>query len=161
MIEIDKIHCIKNGKGFEGKKLPLTELDLKDHVHGKLILRPNESDEIFNFSYFGSEDVCIGQWFGFLLELKKISELNDHKTVSYPYPDQGDPDLCFKFDKDRVSIKTTWFTDDDWSEVQDFSEFSVARDQFDLFVDAAIEAIETAVLSGSNANGPAWIARYR
>ena len=111
-VELKNLKCVKQTADFP--KRPLDELELLDHVHGCVILQPENGTPFHNFGYWDANDACLGQWLTVFTRIKKLIDGGGNVTHEFPYPDQGDPKLEFIFSVDAVRIVTTCYTDDNW-----------------------------------------------
>ena len=72
-----------------------------------------------------------------------------------------EPQLEFIFSIDLVTIRTTYYTDDLWSEIEDSTEQTTNRESFEQCVRDAINLIETTILRAIPTAGAAWLARQK
>ena len=82
-------------------------------------------------------------------------------VYEFPYPDQGDPQLQFIFSGQSVVIRTTFYFDDSWTDVEETLEQSTTRTEFENLISNALELIESTVMDASPSNGAAWLNRNR
>jgi hypothetical protein len=158
-VELKNLKCVKQTADFP--KRPLAELELLDHVHGCVILQPENGTPFHNLGYWDANDACLGQWLTVFTRIQKLIDGGGNFKYEFPYPDQGDPKLEFIFSDDAVRIVTTCYTDDNWSEVEESWEQSTTRSEFEKLVRDALGLIESTILDSSPANGPAWLDRNR
>ncbi|MCE9605810.1 MAG: hypothetical protein K8U03_13020 [Planctomycetia bacterium] len=158
-VELRDLACIKQTPNFSRR--PLTELELLDHIHGCLIIQPNRGTPFHNFGYWDLNDACIGQWLAVFTQLRKRFGDGGNFTYEFPYPDQGEPKLEFIFNDETVLIRTTFFTDDSWTKIEDTVEQFTTRAEFESLISEALRLIEITVLTASPTNGSQWLKRNR
>jgi hypothetical protein len=158
-VELKYLKCVKQTTDFPQR--PLADLELRDHVHGCVILQPENGTPFHNFGYWDANDACLGQWLTVFTRMQKLIDSGGNFTYKFPYPDQGDPKLEFIFSDDSVRIVTTCYTDDSWTEIEESWEQSTTRLEFEKLVRDALGLIERTILDSSPTNGPAWLERNR
>ena len=161
MVELKDLHCIKQSLPPGEQNRPLAELDVMDHIHGCLIIRPDGKNAIHNFGYWNPSDACIGEWITVFMRMNKQIESGGDFTFEYPYPDQGDPQLQFIFTGATVTVRTTYYTDDSWSQIEEQTEQSADRASFEQCVDGALSMIQETILEANPTVGAEWLKRQR
>lgn len=116
---------------------------------------------MFNFGYWSFSDACIGGWYCVFNRIKKRFEEGDCFTYGYQYPDQGEPKLEFVFKVDDIVIRTTFYTDDSWIEVEEMKEQQIARASFEDFILKSINLIENEILDSSQKVAKRWLKRNK
>lgn len=155
-ITLKNIHCLKFPSN---KKIALDKLALDDHIHGGIEIRLSNGNTIYNFGYWNEEDACLGEWYTVFKEIKRLLSEGGDFIYDFPYIDQGDPQLEFIFTGDSAKIKTTYYTDDNWDEVEEIVEELTERALFTDVIYQAIESIETNILEASPEIGRKWLER--
>lgn len=158
-VELKNLKCVKQTTDYPQR--PLAELELLDHVHGCIVLQPENGTPFHNFGYWDANDACLGQWLTVFTRMQKLIDGGGNFSYEFPYPDQGDPRLEFIFSDESVRIVTTCYTDDSWTEVEETWEQSTARWEFEKLVRDALELITRTILDASPTIGPAWLERNR
>ena len=161
MVELKDLHCVKSSLPHGEQNRPLSELDVMDHIHGCLVFRPDGENAIHNFGYWNPSDACIGQWITVLTRMNNLIQAGGNFTYEYPYPDQGDPKLEFIFEGGTVTVRTTFYTDDSWSEIEEQTEQSANRLSFERCVTDALKLIDETVLSENSTVGADWLKRQK
>ena len=158
-VELQNMQCVKQTVDFP--KRPLAELEVLDHIHGCVVLQPENGTPFHNFGYWDAGDACLGQWLTVFTRIQKHIAAGGDFVYEFPYPDQGDPQLQFIFSGQSVVIRTTFYLDDSWTDVEETLEQSTTRTEFENLISNALELIESTVMDASPSNGAAWLNRNR
>ena len=158
-VELQNMQCVKQTTDFPHR--PLAELEVLDHIHGCIVLQPANGTPFHNFGYWDAGDACLGQWLAVFTRIQKHFDTGGDFTYEFPYPDQGDPRLQFIVSGESVVIRTTYYFDDSWTDVEETTEQSTTRAEFETLIADALELINSTVLAASPTNGPAWLDRNR
>jgi hypothetical protein len=160
-VELKNLQCVKQSADAGFSRRPLSELELRDHIHGSIVLQPDKGTPFHSFGYWDANDACLGQWLTVFNRLQQNFLAGADFVYEFPYPDQGDPRLEFVLAGDTATIRTTYYTNDSWSEIEDCSEQSTTRLELEKLVSDALGMIQQTVVEASPQVGPAWLARNR
>lgn len=160
-VELKNLQCVKQTVGANFPRRPLSELELLDHIHGCIVLQPDNGTPFHNFGYWDTNDACLGQWLTVFTRIQDRIDAGGDFVFEFPYPDQGDPQLEFVLVGDTATIRTTYYTDDSWTDVEESSEQSTTRLEFEKLVSDALKMIQQTVVEASPQVGFAWLERNR
>ncbi len=160
-VELKKLECVKQNVGTNFPRRPLSELELLDHIHGCIVLQPDHGTPFHSFGYWDANDACLGQWLTVFTRIQQRIDAGGDFVYEFPYPDQGDPRLEFIFAGDTATIRTTYYTDDNWTEIEESSEQSTTRLELEKLVRDALRMIRQTVVEASPIVGLAWLERNR
>ena len=142
---------------MDSPRRPLAELEVLDHIHGCVVLQPENGTPFHSFGYWDAGDACLGQWWAIFTRIQQHFDAGGDFVYECPYPDQGDPQLQFIVSGQSVVIRTTFYHDDNWTDVEETSEQSTTRVELEKLISDALALSEYA----SPSNGLAWLERNR
>lgn len=160
-VELKNLQCVKQTVGENFPRRPLSELEVLDHIHGCIVLQPDNGMPFHNFGYWDANDACLGQWLTVFSRIQQRIDARGDFVYEFPYPDQGDPRLEFILAGDTATIRTTCYTDDSWTDIEEFFEQTTTRVEFEKLVREALKRIEESVVEASPHVGLAWLERNR
>lgn len=160
-VELQNLQCVKQIVGENFPRRPLTELEVLDHIHGCIVLQAESGTPFHSFGYWDANDACLGQWLTVFSRIQRHIDNGGDFVYEFPYPDQGDPQLEFIVVGESARIRTTFYSDDRWVNVEEMSEQTTSRLEFEKLVRDALTVIEQTVLESSPKVGPAWLERNR
>lgn len=158
-VELRNLQCVKQAASANFARRPLSELELLDHIHGSIVLQPDNGTPFHNFGYWDTNDACLGQWLTVFTRIQERIDAGGDFVFEFPYPDQGDPQLEFIVVGDMAIIRTTYYADDRWTVVEKSSVQSTTRLEFEKLVSDALKLIQQTVLEASPQVGVAWLER--
>lgn len=160
-VELKNLQCVKQTVGENFPRRPLSEIEVLDHIHGCIVLQPENGTPFHSFGYWDANDACLGQWLTVFTRIQNLFDAEGDFVYEFPYPDQGDPRLEFILAGETATIRTTFYTDDSWTEIEEFSEQSTTRLELEKLIRDALKMIEQTVVEASPHVGLAWLERNR